>query len=378
MQTRIQAVLCIAMVSLSIQSTVDAATIQASFTVLDALPGTNENFCGADALSADGLVIGGYARTNRSTDGREAALWSAGPTPTGLGGFPTTNFWGHVRALSDDGQVAVGSTNLRNAEQPFRVSQGGMQALPLPPGYYGGEAFGVSANGEVAVGLANFIGTRFGNPVLLSEAVVWQNGHVQRLGFLGAGVKSQANDVSANGRVVVGDSFTEANDGSRLAVMWIAGDGPFVIGDVPGGLERSSAVAVSADGNTACGWGTTTTHPYRQQFFRWTRVGGLAPLGKLPGHFHSQPNDMSPDGQQIVGWSAAVGAVNRTPVIWDAVNGMRDIVSVLEAAGLDLTYLRDQSGDLFMEATGVSADGLTIVGYGHIDNTRRAWVATLQ
>ena len=378
MQSRIEAVLGIAILSLSGLPAASAHPAQASWTTLDALPNTNEDFCGATTISADGAVVGGYARTSLSADGREAVLWSAGTTPTGLGGFPTLNVWGHVRDLSQDGAVAVGSTTKRNLEQAFRYSAAsGMQALALPSGCEGGEARGVSADGEVTVGRCDFIVQHYEAPVHLSEAVVWRNGHPKRLGFLPGGVLSLANAVSANGRAIVGEATTGAHDGSRLAVIWIDDHGPFEIGDVPGGLERSAAVAVSADGQIACGWGTTTTNPYRQQFFRWTRSGGLIPLGKLPGHYHARPNDMSPNGDFLVGWSAAAGSSNRSPVIWDPVHGMRDIVALVEGAGIDLSAWRDSYGNVFMEATGVSADGRTVVGYGHLDNTRRAWIATL-
>ncbi|MGK0219566.1 MAG: putative membrane protein, partial [Planctomycetota bacterium] len=70
-------------------------------------------------------------------------------------------------------------------------------------------------------------------------------------------------------------------------------------------------------------------------------------------------------------------SANRAPVIWDALNGTRDLILVLEAAGVDVSAWRDTAGNTFMQATGISADGKTIVGYGNFDNSRRAWVATL-
>jgi len=58
--------------------------------------------------------------------------------------------------------------------------------------------------------------------------------------------------------------------------------------------------------------------------------------------------------------------------IWDASNGMRNLVDVLvNDFGLDLT------GWSVREATGISDDGLSIVGYGYHEGNAEGWIATI-
>ena len=80
---------------------------------------------------------------------------------------------------------------------------------------------------------------------------------------------------------------------------------------------------------------------------------------------------MTPDGSIIVGGSGSPCA--DAAFIWDAIHGTRDLQSVLESDyGLDLT------GWQLREATGISDNGLTIVGTGcNPDGDTEAWIATL-
>ncbi len=61
------------------------------------------------------------------------------------------------------------------------------------------------------------------------------------------------------------------------------------------------------------------------------------------------------------------------PFIWDADNGMRNLVDILT---IDLEL--DLTGWTLYEATGISADGLTIVGNGINPNGNyEGWIATI-
>ena len=98
-------------------------------------------------------------------------------------------------------------------------------------------------------------------------------------------------------------------------------------------------------------------------------------LGEFPGGlFESIPLDVSTDGSVIVGRSdRGTGIVRIEAFLWDPVNDMMVLRSVLEIDfGLDLT------GWTLLDATGVSTDGLTIVGRGEnpLGDTE-AWIVTL-
>lgn len=342
------------------------------------MPLVAENFCGATAISDNAVHVGGYTRSKLTADGRGAALWREGSAATELRAFETKTLWGHVRAISPTGGVVVGSSTFGNEEQPFRwTRQGGMRALPVPATYQGGEALGVSEDGSVVVGFGNFIGSLWNRPLPLNEAMMWVNGVATPLGFTGNGLWSKAYDVSADGQIVVGEAHLNTSIGEYMAVLWINGVGPVEVGDLPGGYDRSRAVAVSADGMTIAGWGSKLFHPFIHRMFRWTQAGGMLDLGVAPGHLLAEATAMTADGNVIVGWGQVSGVTNRTPVIWDATSGVRDLIPILEGAGLDLSAWQGSSGHVFMQATGISADGKTIVGFGKLNNSRRAWIATL-
>jgi uncharacterized membrane protein len=95
-------------------------------------------------------------------------------------------------------------------------------------------------------------------------------------------------------------------------------------------------------------------------------------LGDLPGDsLFSHASAVAGDGSVIVGYSYTDLAGGRA-FIWDATRGMRQLHAVLLNAGLDV------AGWTLSEATGISADGRTIVGTG-IDpkGQRQGWMVVL-
>ena len=95
-------------------------------------------------------------------------------------------------------------------------------------------------------------------------------------------------------------------------------------------------------------------------------------LGDLSGgEFKSKAWNVSADGSIVVGYSES--ALGYEAFVWDTDNGMRNLKDVLEGDyGLDLT------GWTLREAWDISADGLTIVGYGiNPDGNTEAWAATI-
>ena len=94
-------------------------------------------------------------------------------------------------------------------------------------------------------------------------------------------------------------------------------------------------------------------------------------LGDLAGgSFWSSATAVSFDGQIIVGNSTS--ASGDEAFIWDAVNGMRSLKSVL----VNQCHLNLTGWTLY--ADGISADGLTIVGSGvNPSGETEAWAATI-
>ncbi len=318
----------------------------------------------ATDISADGLVVVGTAsRTQAFTepfrwtqasgflilDGVEGAVYSA------------------ARATSGDGSVVVGTSNVHDGRRAFRwtFSEGTVCLGDLPGGDVDSEAFAVSADGSVIVG--------YSESALGQEAFRWTpTGGMVGLGFLpGLTFASNASDVSGDGSVIVGSSAAEiGSDPAGEAFRWTADEGMVGLGDLPGGSFQSHASAVSADGSVVVGSGNNSESG--REAFRWTAAEGMVGLGDLPGgSFNSMPIDVSADGTVIVGWGKT--ATDQEAFIWDAVNGMRNLKSVLEnELGLDLTGWHLRSGN------GVSDDGRVITGTGRKINERsQAWIAVL-
>lgn len=119
------------------------------------------------------------------------------------------------------------------------------------------------------------------------------------LGVFG-GVSSGADDVSADGTVVVGRVFT-LPDSSVSVFRWSAQQSTVR----PTGIRRTeftdSPISISPDGSTVVGTYLSRNGP---EAFRWMSDGMFEGLGDLSGGaFESQPFDVSVDGRVVVGKS---------------------------------------------------------------------------
>jgi uncharacterized membrane protein len=101
-------------------------------------------------------------------------------------------------------------------------------------------------------------------------------------------------------------------------------------------------------------------------------------LGDLAGGaFSSTATGVSGDGSVVVGigYTGAPAYLGLEAFIWDATNGMRNLKSVLAT---DFGLGAALTGWTLASAEGVSADGLTIVGFGvNPSGGIEAWVADL-
>ena len=140
------------------------------------------------------------------------------------------------------------------------------------------------------------------------------------------------------------------------------------LSDLAGGSFESYANGVSADGSVAVGLGSSTSG---NEAFRWTDGGGMVGLGDLAGgSFNSRAYSVSADGSTVVGRGSSASGTEA--FVWDETNGMRGLMQVLMDQGIDMT------GWSLTEARGVSADGLTIVGYGTNPlGQEEGWIATI-
>lgn len=212
------------------------------------------------------------------------------------------------------------------------------------------------------------------------------------LGFLAGGQSSWARAVSADGMVVVGQSYITADLNPKSeAFRWTEAGGMVGIGFLTGG-EDSGAIAVSGDGTTVVGFSSMLAGDPPQVSgwfgFRWTQTGGMSPIGLW------YARGVSGDGSVVVGdgsgqndptqayrWTAAgpeaLGVLHGGSSSW-AMAVSSNGLSVVGTSFTDLTPSGEQAflwtaekgmsalvglpGTTLSEGNGISADGSTVVG----------------
>lgn len=334
---------------------------RASFLGLGDLPGGAFG-SGAKGVSIDGSMVTGWSA---GAGGQEGFVWSSRDGMQSVGTLDESSgvTFSIGYAVSRTGAV-VGQTSSPDGSLGFlwTKTKGIVSLGDLPGGRFGSAATGISDDGATVVGS----GTS-STVSLLNEAFRWTaaDGMVG-LGMLPGGTQSSAADVSKDGAVVVGVS---TGDGGTYAFRWTSAGGMVSLGDLPGGSVYSSALSVSADGRFVVGESRSSVGTQGEAFL-WSAPTGMIGLGDLwGGVFKSRAFDVSSDGRIVVG--QATTALGDEAFVWDANHGMRSLKSILEGAGLDMTDWRLTS------VTGVSADGMTVVGEGIGPKGPEAWIATI-
>jgi probable HAF family extracellular repeat protein len=304
-----------------------------SFQGLGVLPGALASY--GLAVSGDGSGVVGY---NTWLGGATRAFrWTAAAGMTDLGtlGGDTSS----ASAASFDGAVVVGeSSNASNLRRPFRwTAAGGMSDIgTVPPEWLQGYATDVSGSGTSIVGL-------------LGTAERWSSS----AGFEDLG-DFTARGISADGQVVVG------HRSSGGGVRWTPTGGLQDLGTFGGGSLGGAAgisEATSEDGSVVVGQARDTSEFWKA--FRWTQASGLQDLGTLGGPI-AAAFDVSSDGSVVVGKSLTSSiSTSERAFRWTTTMQLQDLQQALQAADVSAV-----SNWKLQAATGVSADGTVIVGWG--------------
>ena len=338
-----------------------SVSCSAGFEGLGYLPGGS---CSeAAAVSADGSVVVG---TSCTASGVRAFRWTAAdgmveiPVPAGL-----ADTW--ATGVSSDGAYVSGygrvSASLPYGYEGFRWHVSGTLNVIAVPGL-NVIAKGISGDGSTVTG------TSWGTDVN-DEAFRWtEGGGLARLdGLPGEAVRTNADAISNNGLVIVGDRIYEGPP-YRDCFVW-SEEGVL-------GISAHTANATSSDGSVIVGGlANQETAPF--EAYRWTAQTGAVPLGTCLPNFHSRALAVSADGSIIVGYvQNNAGFDEQKAFIWDREHGMRLLQEVLEGDfGLDLSGWRLGSSASW-KATAISQDGSTIVGVAvNAEGRQEAWRAVL-
>jgi hypothetical protein len=247
-----------------------------------------------------------------------------------------------------------------------------------PYAYYG--AIGLSGDGNVITGALGANGNPFkwtsaGGFSLLPPRLY----PPRNVSYDGSVISNNGVSMSWDGAIIVGDDNSEAWLDKNGGRTWL--------GDLPGGLFRSAARGVSADGSMAVGVSASEVQIGGKQVatdlpFYWTETTGIRPL---EGWFSGVATDVSAGRIAIVGFGTKTQGSNGEPFRWTPAKGMESIRALLLEEGINVAGMgwtldskrqEELYGDDPLYAT--SANGRIIVGSGTNPNGHsEAWLIEL-
>ncbi len=230
----------------------------------------------ATAVSGDGQVVVGLASAE-GFERQQAFRWTRqGGKQVLSEGFahPLTGvpvLQSSAADVSADGSVVVGRFQINDygIQSMFRwTEEQGFEKLDALDGYSGGLASAISADGRTIVGTAEKLWTAGGrSEVFENQAMRWteETGAIS-LGSLGERVDTWAEDVSADGSVIVGRFWrpnVDETQGGLGAFIWDEARGmrdlqevlvkDFGLASSLGGFNQLSVTSISDDGRTLVG-----------------------------------------------------------------------------------------------------------------------------
>lgn len=294
-------------------------------------------------LSADGTLAAGYWTGLSVAPG---FIWSAG-LRNDFGLEPGLPIFTPTAGMSGNGQVVVGAgRNFTTNFVAYRWSGlGTYESLGVPSGYDRSYAVGVSNDGSVIVGRAEF-----GITGSIGQAFRWtEGGGYQMLGVTRPGQHgfSQSMGVSRDGSTVVGIS----RGADTQAFIWTTALGMQELPALPGtGARSTSAFGVNHDGSIVVGQSGFLSTPTV-----W-RNGVPTDLGTIPDFGAGRMYASNDSGSVLAGSLNSLSGFSAS--IYTESRGLELLSSYLAHHGITIP-----AGVSLREATSVSASGNVIAGY---------------
>lgn len=255
------------------------------------------------------------------------------------GQYYNLGFFNYVSSVSSDGTVAAGYGG--SGFFHWNAADGLTEIGGNSPGNgYGGTA-SLSADGTRLSG-------NYTNPdTSISEAAVYDiaGGNWTLIGTLGSASGNEASSswgMSGDGQSVVGLGWV--TPGSGHAFQWFDGVGMSDLGStVPGASSRANGV--DFDGNVVVGWQDSEVGARQGAFWQ----DGVQTVISYNGGVVGEASAVTPDGNWIVGHA---GYDAPEPWRYNVSTGKIDLLGLVDPNLFFANYL----------ATGVSADGSTVIG----------------
>lgn len=326
-----------------------------------------------------------------------------------------------ARGISPDGKVVAGYSNFKpdNNIRAVVITSSGMHQLAMldsgciasdvslkflnPPGIF----MDPHLRGRVVVGYSN-VGNQYAIRVPGAKAVYWDNlNHVVELPLPillpndSSIISSEAVGISDDGQIIVGNLYYNQRQNPMhymsYGCVWIYNpanpwqnryDFLGLLSDLSGGDNNSKIVSISGNGQVIVGTGSQYTGDpgcwdYVSTACKWMRNGTIyqSPeiLPGISGFNGAFANGANYDGSIIVGSVSNVFGTCNYPEF-----DVRPVRWIIGSTGQNPENIQDvmssliPSGWTLFDATRVSADGNTVIGYGmDYDYNIVGWVAGL-
>lgn len=268
------------------------------------------------------------------------------------GGFIDLGGYDFPLCVSADGKTVVVRSWSEDSGGYYQVwtAESGFRSLGLTEGQL--RLVDVSGDCTVLVGVTR---TEPESPVRWTE----ETGVVD-LGLLPGYEGGEASAVSADGSIVFGGCSNDT--GKDRLFRWTEATGMVDLGELPDSRYTDiGMIGASDDGSTVVGVAGRADYGY---YWRWTEANGFEVIATEIEGFEALL--LSGDGLLLAGrvWLDPDTLANKL-VIWDEEHGIRYLSTMLVESGVP-----EEEADFFDGAfpTGLSADGQTVVGPGFYDD----------
>ncbi len=304
-------------------------------------------------VNSNGTAAAGYSNNAGGTD--TGMRWLNPGGSLSMGFLPGGGLNSYTQAIDGSGTILAGYGDSAGNTRAFRATtMAGFTVLPLIPGTFFAQAFGLSTSGARVAGTSGVGGVHF--------AFLWDSGSPGIVTNLGV-VSGQS---TSDGLAISGDGTTVTGFSGALPMRWTAAGGMVGLGAGLPGQTSARGEGINTSGSVITGRYNTGS----ELGFRWTAGTGMVALPASPGGTLAlRPRAVSGDGNVIIG-QVVDGVAGFTAFVWTPTLGTQLLATHLAARAVNL------AGWQLRDATAISADGSAMCGIGIFGGQSVGWVVS--